>query len=110
MTNSLLCSGDPETLTRLRELIKSLDVPLKQVFIEMLVIETTLSNALTFGLEWASRVQVTETNSQDRSITSRLQRQGEYWPPPKMASWVCRDKLFWIPESLTPTNTPNPAT
>lgn len=54
VTNSLLCSGDQETLTRLRELIKNLDIPLKQVFIEMLVIETTLTNALQFGLEWGA--------------------------------------------------------
>lgn len=52
VTNSLLCSGDTETLTRLRELVKNLDIPLKQVFIEMLVVETTLTNALQFGLEW----------------------------------------------------------
>lgn len=52
VTNSLLCSGDQETLTRLRELIKNLDIPLKQVFIEMLVMETTLANVLTLGLEW----------------------------------------------------------
>ncbi len=51
-TNSLLSSGDQETLTRLRELIKNLDIPLKQVFIEMLVIQTTMTNALAFGLEW----------------------------------------------------------
>lgn len=54
VTNSLLSSGDPETLTRLRELIKNLDVPLKQVFIEVLVIETDLTNALSFGLEWGA--------------------------------------------------------
>jgi type II secretory pathway component GspD/PulD (secretin) len=53
VTNSLLCSGDQETLTRLRELVKNLDIPLKQVFIEMLVVQTNLTNALTFGLEWA---------------------------------------------------------
>ncbi|HEY4254961.1 MAG TPA: secretin N-terminal domain-containing protein, partial [Chlamydiales bacterium] len=53
VTNSLLCSGDQETLTRLRELVKNLDIPLKQVFIEMLVVQTSLANALTFGLEWA---------------------------------------------------------
>ncbi len=52
VTNSLLISGDQDTLTRLKELIKNLDIPLKQVFIEILVIETTLSNALLFGLEW----------------------------------------------------------
>lgn len=55
ITNSLLCSGDQQTLSRLRDLIKSLDVPLKQVFIEMLVIETNLLNALEFGLEWGGK-------------------------------------------------------
>lgn len=54
VTNSLLCSGDSDTLARLRELIKNLDVPLKQVFIEMLVIQTTLTNSLQFGLEWGA--------------------------------------------------------
>ncbi|MDE3045249.1 MAG: hypothetical protein KGJ02_01195 [Verrucomicrobiota bacterium] len=57
VTNSLLCSGDQETLTRLRELVKNLDIPLKQVFIEMLVLQTSLTNALTFGLEWGSKFQ-----------------------------------------------------
>jgi len=54
VTNSLLCSGDQETLTRLRELVKNLDIPLKQVYIEMLVIQTTLVNTLNFGLEWGA--------------------------------------------------------
>jgi type II secretory pathway component GspD/PulD (secretin) len=57
VTNSLLCSGDQETLTRLRELVKNLDIPLKQVYIEVLMIQTSLTNALTFGLEWGSRGQ-----------------------------------------------------
>jgi type II secretory pathway component GspD/PulD (secretin) len=54
VTNSLLSSGDQETLTRLRELVKNLDIPLKQVYIEMLVIQTTLVNTLNFGLEWGA--------------------------------------------------------
>lgn len=57
VTNSLLCSGDPETLTRLRELIKNLDIPLKQVFIEMLVLQTSLTNAIDFGLEWGGKLK-----------------------------------------------------
>jgi len=60
VTNSLLCSGDQETLTRLKELIKNLDIPLKQVFIEILVIETTLTNALLFGLEWGGNYKFTD--------------------------------------------------
>ncbi len=52
VTNSLLMSGLPKTLIKLQELIKSIDQPLRQVFIEVLVIETTVSNFLDFGLQW----------------------------------------------------------
>lgn len=57
VTNSLLGTGDPEVLTKLKELIESVDVPLRQVFIEVLVIETTLNNSQTFGLQWGSQMQ-----------------------------------------------------
>lgn len=53
-TNSLLCSADPETIEALRKLIGSLDVALRQVFIEVLVIETDVRKASEFGLEWAA--------------------------------------------------------
>jgi type III secretion protein C len=38
----------------LKELVKNLDIPLKQVFIEVLVLQTSLANGLTFGLEWGA--------------------------------------------------------
>jgi type III secretion protein C len=53
-TNSLLCSADPETLASLRQLIQSVDVPLRQVFIEVLVIETDAKKGMEFGLQWAA--------------------------------------------------------
>lgn len=53
-TNSLLCSGDPETIESLKKLISSLDVPLRQVFIEVLVVETDLRKGSEFGLQWAA--------------------------------------------------------
>lgn len=56
-TNSLLGTGMPEVLTRLKELIASLDVPLRQVFIEVLVIETDVNNTQSFGLQWGSQFQ-----------------------------------------------------
>jgi type III secretion protein C len=52
-TNSLLCSADSETIEALKKLVSSLDVPLKQVFIEVLVVETDMKKASEFGLEWA---------------------------------------------------------
>lgn len=53
-TNSLLCSAEPATLDKLRKLIDSVDVPLRQVFIEVLVIETDIKKTLDFGLQWAA--------------------------------------------------------
>lgn len=55
VTNSLIATGDPKALMRLKELIQSVDVPLKQVFIEVLVIETDLTSILQFGLRWAGQ-------------------------------------------------------
>ncbi len=53
-TNSLLFSADPVTLEKLNQLITSLDSPLRQVFIEVLVIETDVKKGLDFGLQWAA--------------------------------------------------------
>jgi type II secretory pathway component GspD/PulD (secretin) len=57
ITNSLLASGEAETLSKLRDLIVNLDIPLRQVFIEVLVIETTLNNTQNFGLQWGGKMQ-----------------------------------------------------
>lgn len=57
VTNSLLGTGDATVLEKVKGLIQNLDVPLKQVFIEVLVIQTTLENSQTFGLQWGSQLQ-----------------------------------------------------
>ena len=57
VTNSLLATGQQDILLKLKELIQNLDVPLRQVFIEVLVIETSLSNIQNFGLQWGSQMQ-----------------------------------------------------
>lgn len=57
MTNSLLATGAPEVLTQLKELIKNIDVPLRQVFIEVLIIQTQIANNQEFGLQWGGKVQ-----------------------------------------------------
>lgn len=57
-TNSLLYSGDEETLVSLKKLVASLDVPLRQVFIEVLVIETDVRKSMEFGLQWALGGQI----------------------------------------------------
>lgn len=57
VTNSLIATGEQDVLGKLRDLIENLDIPLKQVFIEVLVIETSLSNLQNFGLQWGGFAQ-----------------------------------------------------
>jgi len=53
-TNSLFYSGTEEALIEVKEILETLDTPLRQVFIEVLVIETDVKNGMEFGLEWAA--------------------------------------------------------
>lgn len=55
VTNSLVATGDPKSLTKLKELIQNIDIPLRQIFIEVLVIETDLNNNFSLGLRWAAQ-------------------------------------------------------
>lgn len=52
--NSLLATGEPKVLTKLKELLESLDRPLKQVLIEILVLESKVGHETDFGLRWNS--------------------------------------------------------
>ena len=60
-TNSLVCSGDAETLASVKKLIESLDVALRQVFIEVLVVETDTRKSSEFGLDWAAGGKVRDS-------------------------------------------------
>ncbi len=51
-TNSLLVLADSRTLTQVDEVIDHLDRPLAQVFVEALIVETTLEHSQEFGIEW----------------------------------------------------------
>lgn len=55
ITNTLMATGQPKVLTKLRDLLESIDRPQKQVFIEILVLETTIDKELDFGLRWGSQ-------------------------------------------------------
>ncbi|MFZ4098701.1 MAG: hypothetical protein ACOYKZ_00020 [Chlamydiia bacterium] len=54
-SNTLCCSGVQDTLEKLRSIIANIDVPLKQVFIEVLVIKTSLQNSYNFQLDWVGQ-------------------------------------------------------
>ncbi|MBP9842028.1 MAG: hypothetical protein KBC64_06350 [Simkaniaceae bacterium] len=53
-TNAILLSGKMEAVKKLLGIIQNLDQQQRQVFIEVLVIETNVKNGLDFGLEWAA--------------------------------------------------------
>lgn len=53
-TNSIIAMGSQEFYTRVEKLIEKLDVPRKQVYVEALILETTLEKGAEFGVEWLS--------------------------------------------------------
>jgi len=55
--NSLVFTGTKATLQRAKELINQIDVPVRQCFIESIILDTTLQNSLNFGVEWAAKYQ-----------------------------------------------------
>ncbi|MGE4466037.1 type II secretion system secretin GspD [Sphaerochaeta sp.] len=53
-TNSIVVFGDQELYGKIDELINKLDVPRRQVYVEALILETTMDNGNSFGVEWQS--------------------------------------------------------
>ncbi len=51
-TNSILILADPQMVPQTDEIIEHLDRPLAQVFVEALIVETTLEHSQDFGVEW----------------------------------------------------------
>lgn len=54
-SNSLVYTGTSDAILKVKELINEMDTPLRQVFIEMLILETTLVDSLSYGVNWAAR-------------------------------------------------------
>lgn len=52
VTNSLIISGTVDAVEKVKKLIDDLDASPAQVYIEILIIDTTIGNALNFGVEW----------------------------------------------------------
>ncbi len=51
-TNSIIAVGNNELYSKLEDLIEKLDIPRKQVYVEALIMETTLEKGGEFGVEW----------------------------------------------------------
>lgn len=62
--NTIVFTGTMRSLQKVRELISQIDIPVRQVFIEALVLNTTLANSLEFGVEWGAKIERTNFGSQ----------------------------------------------
>ncbi|MCB1112542.1 MAG: type III secretion protein [Chlamydiales bacterium] len=54
-SNSLVFTGTPEALLKVKELVEEIDQPLRQVFIEMLILEVDIDDSLEYGVNIGSR-------------------------------------------------------
>lgn len=53
-SNSLIFTGTTDAINKLKELIAGIDVPLRQVLLEMLIIETDITDSLNFSTNVAA--------------------------------------------------------
>lgn len=54
-SNALIFTGTAIALEKVRELILEVDIPLRQVFIEMLILDTTIQDSLSYSVDWINR-------------------------------------------------------
>lgn len=76
-TNSISFFGTNTSIEEAENLLTTLDAPLKQVFIEVLVLETNVCDALDFGVEWS----IKSSNPQylDLSMNTMLAGKPTHW-------------------------------
>jgi type III secretion protein C len=101
--NSIVLTGTPTTLTKAKDLINEIDVPVRQVLIEVLVLDTTITNSLNFGVEYG-----VNWRREDFSLSGGLFKNNSATIPSALGAFTGT-----TPPSLTSTNlfgTVNPAT
>jgi len=62
--NTIVFTGTRASLKKVKQLINQIDLPVRQVFIEALVLDTSLGNSLQFGVEWSGKIERTNSASQ----------------------------------------------
>lgn len=69
-SNSLIFTGTTDAIRKLEELIAEVDTPLRQVFIEMLILQTTLDDSLNMGVNWGTRFGGGDTAGSQAFLTA----------------------------------------
>jgi type III secretion protein C len=54
-SNSLIYTGTIDSITRVTQLVDEIDIPVRQVLVEMLILETNIDDSLAFSVDWGSR-------------------------------------------------------
>lgn len=76
-TNSISFFGTHTSIKEAVNLLTTLDAPLKQVFIEVLVLETNVCDALDFGVEWS--LKSNNPGYLDLSMNTMLASKPTHW-------------------------------
>lgn len=53
-SNSLIFTGTTDALRKVRELVEEIDRPLRQIFLDMLIMQVGVDDSLEYGVTWAS--------------------------------------------------------
>lgn len=54
-SNSLVFTGTVSSISKVKELIEEIDTPLRQVYLEMLLLDTTIDESLNYGVNMGAR-------------------------------------------------------
>jgi type III secretion protein C len=71
-SNALIFTGTAIALDKVRELVLEVDVPLRQVFIEMLILQTTVDDSLNYSVDWIDRFGGGTTTGEEGFLESPL--------------------------------------
>lgn len=61
-TNALVMMGSLGDLAAIKEIVKSVDIQLSQVLIETVVLQVTLKNEISTGIDWVKRIDFDKQN------------------------------------------------
>ncbi len=70
-SNSLVFTGTISSITKVKELIEEIDTPLRQVYLEMLLLDTTINESMNYGVNWGARFNNGNTAGAEAFVSSQ---------------------------------------
>jgi type III secretion protein C len=108
-SNTLVFTGDQASTEKLKTLIQELDFPLKQVFIECLVLETTIAHSLSFGVNTGGLINYQGIGANPSGLAGGVTNQGD---PPPLTSALLNPAIIptavTLPLGVTTATAPGP--